>query len=283
MRLNILSIDIEDWYISYDSSQIETAHWPQLESRVEVNTRLFLEILSQHRQKATFFVLGWIAEQHPALIKEIADAGHEIGYHSYLHEVPANMGAEAFEADLVKGLDLLESITGVRPVQYRAPMFSLCGLSAWVIPILIRHGIRISSSYKSGQQINGGKVPNAPFRFSHEGGQLIELPLNRLNLPLLNAVYTGSGYFRILPLGLINQLYDRSSYNMAYFHPRDFDVNQPSSNLLPAYRNRMNRMGNSSTRPKLEDQITTWCYVVGADSPFTGVVSKPCFKSSAVQ
>lgn len=252
MRLNLLSIDIEDWYISYDSSQIKPAYWLELESRVEENTRIFLEILSQHGQKATFFILGWIAEQHPALVKKIAEGGHEIGYHSYLHEMPVKQGAEAFEADLVKGLDLLESITGVRPVQYRAPMFSLCHESSWAIPILIRHGIRISSSYKSGQHINHSKVPNAPFRFSHEEGQLIELPLNRLNLPLLNWVYTGSGYFRVLPQALINHLFNRSSYNMVYFHPRDFDINMPSSHLLPAYRNHMNRLGNGSTRPKLE-------------------------------
>ncbi|MBW6499389.1 MAG: polysaccharide deacetylase family protein [Bacteroidales bacterium] len=251
-NLNLLSIDIEEWYLSYDSSQITPAKWPLLESRVEQSTRIFLSLLKKHRQKASFFVLGWVAEHHPGLIREIAEAGHEIGYHSNKHELPANQGPEAFEADLLYGLNLLESITGKRPVQYRAPMFSLCHKSAWAIPLLMKHGIEISSSYKAYQHIIGHNIPNTPFWFEHHGKRLLELPLNRLNLPLLNWVYTGSGYFRLLPKSIIRQLFRSSKYNMAYFHPRDFDTQVPSTPLLPAYRNKMNRIGNSTTAGKLE-------------------------------
>lgn len=249
--INILSIDLEDWFLSYDSSQINYDKWPELESRVCQNTRTILELMAKYNQKATFFILGWIAERHQELIKEISEAGHEIGYHSYYHAIPVNQGVEAFEDDLVKGLSLLRSIIG-KPVRlYRAPMFSLCNASAWTIPILLKHGITISSSYKSHHPFNDHRIPSTPFYFEHEGRQLMELPLNRIRLPFLNLVYTGSGYFRMLPLWLIKFLFDRNAYNMTYFHPRDFDEKVPFTNLLPVYRNWMNSYGNKSTSVKL--------------------------------
>lgn len=249
--INILSIDIEDWFLSYDSSQISYDKWPLLESRVGQNARTILDLLTKHKQKATFFILGWIAERHQELIKEISEAGHEIGYHSYHHAIPVNQGVEAFEDDLVKGLSLLSKITGKPIGLYRAPMFSLCNASAWTIPILLKHGITISSSYKSHYPFNDHRIPSTPFYFEHEGMQLMELPLNRIKVPFLNLVYTGSGYFRMLPLWLIKILFDRSAYNMTYFHPRDFDENVPFTTLLPVYRNWMNRFGNRSTSAKL--------------------------------
>jgi polysaccharide deacetylase family protein (PEP-CTERM system associated) len=255
--INILSIDIEDWFLSYDSSQIGYDMWPELESRVGQNTRSILKLLANHNQKATFFILGWIAERHQELIKEISKAGHEIGYHSYYHAMPVNQGMEAFEVDLVKGLDLLRKITG-KPVKlYRAPMFSLCNASAWTIPILLKHGITMSSSYKSHHPFNDHRIPSTPFYFEHEGNKLMELPLNRMKVPFFNLVYTGSGYFRVLPLWLINRLFDRNAYNMTYFHPRDFDEQVPFTNLLPVYRNWMNRLGNRSTSAKLEALLSS--------------------------
>ncbi len=247
--------------MSYDSSQISYDKWPLLESRVEQNTRTILDLLARHNQKATFFILGWIAERHQDLIKEISDAGQEIGYHSYHHAIPVNQGKEAFEDDLVKGLSLLEKITG-KPVRlYRAPMFSLCNASAWTIPILLKHGITISSSYKSHHPFNNHRIPSSPFYFEHEGRQLMELPLNRMRFPLLNLVYTGSGYFRMLPLWLIKFLFDRNTYNMTYFHPRDFDENVPFTKLLPVYRNWMNSFGNSTTSIKLEELLKMFTFL----------------------
>ncbi len=259
--INILSIDLEDWFLSYDSSQISYDKWPLLESRVEQNTRAILDLLKQHNQKATFFILGWIAERHQELIKEISEAGHEIGYHSYHHAMPVNQGVVAFEDDLVKGLSLLRKITGKPVGLYRAPMFSLCNASAWTIPILLKHGITISSSYKSHHRFNDHRIPSTPFNFEHEGRQLMELPLNRMKFPLLNLVYTGSGYFRMLPMWLIKFLFDRNAYNMTYFHPRDFDENVPFTNLLPVYRNWMNRIGNSTTSIKLEELLKMFTFL----------------------
>jgi len=140
-------------------------------------------------------------------------------------------------------------------------MFSLCNASAWTIPILLKHGITISSSYKSHHPFNDHRIPSTPFYFEHEGSQLMELPLNRIRLPFLNLVYTGSGYFRMLPFWLIKNFFVRNTYNMTYFHPRDFDENVPFTNLLPVYRNLMNRIGNSTTSIKLDELLKLFTFL----------------------
>jgi len=226
-----------------------------MESRVESNTAIFLDFLSKRKQKATFFVLGWIAEKHPFLIKKISEAGHEIGYHSYFHALPVKQGANAFEQDLVRGLGLLEDITGKKINFYRAPMFSLCKESAWTIPILLKHGITISSSYKAYKPFNIHTIPHLPFLFENNGRYLLELPLNRQKMLGMKIVYSGSGYIRLLPIWIIEYLFGRHSYNMSYFHPRDFDTQVPATPLLPSYRNFMSRYGNAGALLKLDSLL----------------------------
>lgn len=97
MRMNIISFDIESWFLSYKSSQIDTSQWLNMESRIEKNLDLILNLLSEHNTIGTFYILGWVAEQQPEVVKRIAEAGHEIGYHSYYHQMPVNQGPEAFE------------------------------------------------------------------------------------------------------------------------------------------------------------------------------------------
>lgn len=253
--LNILSFDIEEWFMSYDSSQIPVEHWKTLSPRIEQNIHDILRFLRENQLKATFYIMGWIAENYPAIVKDIANAQHEIGYHSYYHELPLNQGFKAFENDLIKGLDLLQNITGQKVIQYRAPRFSLDCETSWSIPILKEHGIQLSSSVMSGNTCNGIIVPDRPFIFKHNGISLPEMPLNRQQTLGYRWVYTGSGYFRIMPYWLIQKLYAASNYNMAYFHPRDFDPQVPKTKLLPFYRNIMSNLGNTSTIPKLQKLI----------------------------
>lgn len=253
--MSILTFDIEEWFMSYDSSQLPISLWDQMPARMPANIALILEFLAQQQITATFFIMGWIAEKYPDTVRAIADAGHEIGYHSYYHELPENQGPQAFEADLVKGLQLLRSITGNPVSLYRAPRFSLSCKTAWTIPILLKHGITISSSIMSGSQCGNLRIPNQPFIFEHAGVAITEVPLNRQNTLGFKWVYTGSGYFRILPYPIILSLYRKSPYNMAYFHPRDFDTHVPTTNHLPWYRNIMSSLGNQTTIPKLQKLI----------------------------
>lgn len=250
--LNMLSFDIEEWFMSYDSSQIPVEHWKALRPRIEQNIHDILLFLHENKLKATFYIMGWVAENHPAIVKDIANEQHEIGYHSYYHELPLNQGPKAFEEDLIKGLDLLQDITGQKIIQYRAPRFSLGCETAWAIPILKKHGIQLSSSVMSGNKCKDIIIPDQPFIFQHEGISLPEMPLNRQQTLGYRWVYTGSGYFRIIPYWLIQKLYAASNYNMAYFHPRDFDPQVPKTKLLPFYRNIMSNLGNTTTIPKLQ-------------------------------
>ena len=249
--MNILSIDVEDWYMSYDSSQIAVSAWHSLESRIRPNIESILAFLDSNNTKATFYIMGWVAEHHPGLAREIVKQGHEVGYHSYHHQLPVKQGPDAFERDLVEGLKVLEDDIGQKVVHYRAPRFSLCHRTNWTLPILVSHGIEVSSSVKSVRRFGSELVPIHPFYFSYEGISLLEMPLNQASWAGINWVFTGSGYFRIMPFWLIRKLYLQYDYNMAYFHPRDFDTDVPTTSLLPFYRNIMCRLGNHTTTVKL--------------------------------
>ena len=224
--------------------------WIELEKRVLSNTQIILAFLKKHNIKATFFVLGWIAEQYPELVKQIADDGHDIGYHSYYHRLPKNQTKKEFENDLISGINLLEHITDRKIIYYRAPNFSL--KNKWMLDCLVDNGIKVSSSIKNPILHNGSNLPNNPFVFIKGNKTLIELPLVTKNLIITKFAYSGSGYFRLLPLSMIKKMLADNSYQMLYFHPRDFDNNIPVPKEFGFIRNMLNTIGTSSVLPKLE-------------------------------
>jgi polysaccharide deacetylase family protein (PEP-CTERM system associated) len=250
--VNILSFDIEEWFLSNDSSQINKDQWPILPKRVISPTLKILDLLDRYDQKATFFILGWTAQHQKDLVKEISLRGHDIGFHGYDHSLPVNQKPDLFEKELIEGLSLLEKQSGKQVTMYRAPIFSLNDQSFWIIPILLRNGITISSSSRAHQAIPGGLVPNEPFLLQGRDGILCDFPLTISKLAGLSFVYSGSGYLRAFPLSFIRRQFMRHEYNMVYFHPRDFDLDVPKTPLLPFYRNWMNRFGNHTTEAKLE-------------------------------
>lgn len=259
--MNVLSFDIEPWFLSYESSETDIRRWNYHDSRIELSLRKILDLLAEHKARGTFYIMGWVAERHPDVVRSIATEGHELGYHSYYHHTPAKQGPDAFEEDLSRGLGLLKQILGIGVELYRAPRFSLCENTAWTIPILLKYGIRISSSTKSLRKAGDKKIPQTPFYFEFEGKRILELPLNQASTLGIHWVFTGSGYFRILPLRIISQLYKKHDYNMAYFHPRDFDTEVPALKELPFYRNIMSRLGNRTTIPKLSYMLQKETFV----------------------
>ena len=224
--------------------------WFTLEKRIESSTSIILSFLKKYNIKATFFVLGWIAEQYPELIRRVAKDGHDIGYHSYYHRLPKNQTKEEFENDLVSGLNLLEQLTNKKITYYRAPNFSL--KNKWMLDCLSDNGIKLSSSIRNPIHHKGVKLPNAPFIFTKNNRELIELPLLTKNLLITKFPYSGSGYFRLLPFNIIKKLLANKQYQMLYFHPRDFDNNVPMPKEFGFIRNMLNTIGTSSVLPKLE-------------------------------
>ena len=233
--------------------------WNSLEKRVLYNTSIILSFLKKHNIKASFFVLGWIAEQYPDLIKQIADAGHDIGCHSYYHRIPKYQNKNEFEKDLKKGIALLEKITNKTIIYYRAPNFSL--KNKWMLDCLTDYGIQISSSIKNPMHHNGIKLPNKPFVFTKNKRSIIELPLLTKNLIITKFVYSGSGYFRLLPYNIIKKLLSDLPYTMMYFHPNDFDVNIPTPKELGYIRNTLNSIKTSTTLPKLEKLTEKFSFI----------------------
>ncbi len=233
--------------------------WKGLDSRVLANTAIILSFLKKYNIKATFFVLGWIAEQYPNLIEEISGNGHDIGYHSYYHRLPKSQAPKEFEKDLKKGLVLLENIIGKKILYYRAPNFSL--KNKWMLDCLVDNGIKLSSSIKNPILYNGINLPNKPFVFTRENHDLFEFPLVTRNLLLTKFAYSGSGYFRLLPVGLLKSLLESRKYQMLYFHPRDFDHNVPTPKELGFIRNTLNRVGTTSILPKLEKLTNNFSFI----------------------
>jgi peptidoglycan-N-acetylglucosamine deacetylase len=247
-KTHILSFDIEDWFLCRQDKRNHPQFWNQFPQRVEENSFRILSFLDELKLKAHFFVLGYIAETHPDLIKEIARRGHSIGFHSYYHLKPELQSSKQFEEELVKGLTLLENLTGMKIMGYRAPGFSLNASCLWIIPILKKHGILYSSSTKAGRHLHSQKIPNQPFQIIYQDTSMIEFPLNRV----FGYPFSGSGYFRILPLKILTTLYNHSNYINSYFHPRDFDEELPNSSHLPIMRNLMNRVGTKNSLHKIK-------------------------------
>jgi polysaccharide deacetylase family protein (PEP-CTERM system associated) len=256
----LLSFDIEEWFLTNDPEKFPVSQWHTQTKRVEEATGRILELLSKKKRKATFFILGWIAEHYPRLVKEIVSRGHEIGFHSFWHHQTYKQNPEKFEHELLKGLALLEDITGDKIKFYRAPYFSINENSSWALPILIKHGIEIDSSVIAGTKIKGFLVPEEPVKIYSENNSLVEFPLSRFKIFGTKTMYSGSGYFRILPHGLLQRALRKSEYDLLYFHPRDFDPHTPWHSSLGLNRNLMNKVGaKGATRKlgKLLDQFSS--------------------------
>ena len=263
--MNILTFDIEDWFHILDHDVTRTANeWKKYPTRIDQNSGKILELLNSKNIKATFFCLGWIAEKYPHIIKRIHDSGHEIGTHSYSHELIYTQTKKEFEADLSKSIKCLEDITGNKVIYYRAPGFSLTRDNPWVIEILEKFGILVDCSIFPSKHSHGGFSLSSqvePLFISFNGAKVKELPVSSFNLCGKELVFSGGGYFRLFPYWLIRALIRRSSYVMTYFHPRDFDPYQPIIDGLSWKRRFKSYYGLSSSFSKFEKLLNEFKFM----------------------
>lgn len=251
MKLNVLTFDIEDWFHINDATWVPHQQWQTLDARVVQNTENILKLLKEYEVKATFFIMGWIAEKYPQLLIQIVADGHELGYHSYYHMRPKNQSIDEFTSDLQEGLSVILKVTGQKIGIYRAPNLSLDAQTSWLLPVLIEHDIKISSSIRSLRKMHGIPIPNSPFIWQTPVGNIPEFPVNRLNIPGFPLTFTGSGYFRLFPFWFVHYLYNQNEYNNGYFHPNDIDPQIPTPTQLGVIRNWLNTVGSSSAHKKL--------------------------------
>ena len=233
--LNALSIDVEEYYHATIFQEAVHGVTTGLESRVESSTARILALLAECDVKATFFVLGEVAAAHPAIVRKIAAAGHEIGCHDYHHTLVFGRSPEVFRAEIRRAKAVLEDIGGQPVLGYRAPSFSIGPDERWAYAVLAEEGFRYdSSTYPNVHDRYGDRAaPRFPYEIWRSGSEsLVEFPIGTLRLFGVNLPIGGGGYFRLLPGSLIEAGIRRVNAAegkpvMFFFHPWELDPGQP--------------------------------------------------------
>lgn len=231
---NAMTIDVEDYFqVSAFARHIPREHWDHLPCRVERNVERILALLEQHRTKATFFTLGWVAERYPQLIRRIVEEGHELASHGYAHLRASDQTPAEFGEDVGKAKRILEDTSGVEIKGYRAPSFSISETNMWAMDVLASTGYRYSSSVYPIRHDHYG-MPDAPrFAFRPRGqAGLLELPATTVQILGRNIPAAGGGYFRLMPYPISSWLIRRVHRGdkapcIFYFHPWEIDPAQP--------------------------------------------------------
>jgi polysaccharide deacetylase family protein (PEP-CTERM system associated) len=243
------TVDVEDYFqVSAFASVIRPEDWEHYECRVEQGTRQILELAAKHSTRGTFFVLGWIAERYPHLVREIQAAGHEIGCHSYWHQLVYELGPARFRADLVKARDTLEDITGHRVRLYRAPSFSITRQSLWGLEILVEEGFDGDSSIYPIRHDRYGipGSPKIPHTIETPAGRIREFPGMTCSVAGLTVPVGGGGYLRLFPWSVTSQLLRQIRQEgrplNVYLHPWEVDPDQPriAASLKSRFRHYQN-------------------------------------------
>ena len=233
--LNAFTVDVEDYFqVSAFEKHVPRDQWERWESRVEANTHRLLRLLDQHGVKATFFVLGWVGERYPQLVRDIHACGHEIGSHGYWHRLIYEQTPDEFRTDLRRSRDVLQEAIGQPVTAHRAASFSITKQSLWALEILVEEGFLVDSSVFPIHHDRYG-IPGAErklHRMTTASGPLWEFPPSVARFAGLNVPVSGGGYFRLYPLPWT--LYCLRRINRAqqqpyifYIHPWEFDPEQP--------------------------------------------------------
>ncbi|APF17713.1 polysaccharide deactylase family protein, PEP-CTERM locus subfamily [Caldithrix abyssi DSM 13497] len=232
---NVLTVDVEEWFHPEAlQNQFPMDSWPDQKKRLEPLIERLLEAFDVHRARATFFVLGWVAEQNPQIVKKIVAAGHEIASHSYAHRMVTKMSPDSFDQDLKKSIRVLEDIAGVRVKGFRAPTFSITGQNLWAFDVLAQNNLEYDSSIYPIWHDRYGMphAPRTPFIFESAGGKpIVEFPMPTIRIGNKNIPFGGGGYLRLLPLWFTQyaiKKFNREGHPaIIYMHPWEFDSDQP--------------------------------------------------------
>lgn len=252
--LNALTVDVEDYFqVTAFEKSVSRDDWGTYPLRVAANTERILSLLEEHGVTATFFILGWVAERLPGLVKKITAHGHEIACHGYGHELVYAIGPDRFRDDIRRAKMLLEELSGVAVNGYRAPSYSITGQSLWALDILVEEGFTYDSSiFPVHHDIYGmPDAPRFPYLITRPGGTLKEFPLSTMQLTCggrgLRIPIAGGGYLRLLPVSIIewgihrvNRLEKKPA--VLYFHPWEIDPEQPR--IAACFRSRFRHYTN---------------------------------------
>jgi polysaccharide deacetylase family protein (PEP-CTERM system associated) len=257
--MHCFTVDVEEHFqVSAFETMVRPADWGRHESRVRRNVDALLELLARRGARGTFFVLGWIAEREPGMVRAIADAGHEIASHGQDHRRVTHQSPDAFRVSVRDSKAILEDAAGRPVIGFRAPSFSIVPGLEWALDILLEEGYRYDSSLFPIRRPGGYGYPTArrePHWIERPAGRLYELPLTTLRRFGWNVPASGGGYFRVLPYAVTRAAFldcaRQGVPGVFYVHPWELDPDQPR---LPAALSARLRhyTGLHRTRPRLE-------------------------------
>jgi len=242
--INAMSVDVEDYFqVSAFDAVVSRAAWETFDSRVVKNTERLLDLFQRSEVRATFFVLGWVADRFPALVRQIASLGHEVASHGYHHQVVYMLTPQQFRDDVRAAKIAIESATGVPVLGYRAPSFSVTASNLWALDVLIEEGYAYDTSIFPIHHDRYG-IPDAPrhaYRVQRPSGSLTEVPPSTVRVGEMNLPIAGGGYFRLLPyrwtrwgIHRVNTV-ERKPV-VFYLHPWEIDPEQPRVRVGTAQR-----------------------------------------------
>lgn len=262
--MNILTFDVEEWFHLLDFEDTKgQEQWNNFEVRIYENVDRILSILDDTNTKATFFIIGWIAQKYPDVVKKIAEK-YQIGCHTMNHQLVWQQTPEQFENDVDSCLKLLEDITGRKVECFRAPGFSIRESEAWAFDVISKLGITIDCSVFPAKHAHGG-MPAFPYKhpaiISHNGICIKEFPISFKNIGGRNIIFSGGGYFRLFPYHFIRKWTEESKdYLLSYIHPRDLDANQPVLKNLPLVRRFKSYVGLRNSEQKLRKWLAEFAF-----------------------
>jgi polysaccharide deacetylase family protein (PEP-CTERM system associated) len=263
----VFSVDVEEYFqVLAFERVVARSSWDRLPSRVEESVDRLLELLARRGAVGTFFVVGWVAERKPALVRRIAEQGHEIASHSWWHRRVTTLSVDEFRADVRRCRTLLEDVTGRPVLGFRAPSFSIVPGTEWAFDVLLEEGYRYDSSVFPIRRPGYG-YPGAspePYEIRRPAGTLLELPLATTVIGGLRLPAAGGGYFRQLPYSLTERAFReharRGKSGMFYIHPWEIDPDQPR--LPVTFLTRLRHYtGIDRTLPRLERLLAAFRFV----------------------
>jgi polysaccharide deacetylase family protein (PEP-CTERM system associated) len=242
--VNAMTVDVEDYFhVSAFDTIVSRASWDGFDSRVSRNTDRLLELFDRAGVRGTFFVLGWVAERYPALVRRIAEQGHEVASHGYHHQLLYMLTPQQFREDIRTAKAAIENACGRAVLGFRAPSYSMIQSSMWAIDILIEEGHAYDSSIFPIHHDRYGipDSPRHPYTLNRAGGSLLELPGSTVRVAGVNLPIAGGGYFRQLPYAWTRWGIDRVNKVerrpvVFYTHPWEVDPEQPRLRVSAATR-----------------------------------------------
>jgi polysaccharide deacetylase family protein (PEP-CTERM system associated) len=249
--VNALSFDVEDYFqVQAFAASIPRSHWESFRPRVEANTGRLIDLLAERQVRATFFILGWVARRHPAVVRQIAAAGHEVASHGMDHTLVYTQTPERFREETRACKSLLEELVQSPVIGYRAATFSITAASLWALDILAEEGFRYDSSVFPVHHDRYGMphTPRFPYTVLLDGGHRVtEFPLSTIEAFGFRLPVAGGGYFRLLPFVLTRLALSRINRRdgrpfVFYLHPWEIDPEQPrvrTPNPLGSVRHRL--------------------------------------------